>query len=678
MSATLAILLIVLLVLSLCGGFAARWPDAARLVHGGCAIVSLGFVTLAVLSLAMGGGAPVLLPVGPPWAPLSLALDGLSAWFLLLLGLVGLACGLFAWAHEAAAPPARLIPYPLFLFGMALTLAAADGFTLILGFEVMSLASWGLLVARAMETRDASARDAARLYLQFSLFGAACLVPAIGLLGGLAGDLSFAGLRAAPPTGWVAAAVMTLVLLGAGCKAGIWPLHGWLPIAHPVAPAGVSALMSAAMTKVALYVVARLVLDLGGPAQPPGWGAALLLLGAASALIGALRATQEVDGKTLLACSTIEHVGLVAMGLGLAAILRGADLGPLASVAAGAALLHALGHALFKTLLFLAAGEIESGAGSRRLDALGGLIHAMPLVAGAALVGAAAAAALPPLLGFAGEWLLLQALLSAWRVGSLWVQVLVAACTAVAALSAALGAFAMLRFWGLVFLGRARTPRTLGAQEAAPPARAALIGLAALLLLAGLVPGALLALGAPAVAQLSAHPGLVQAGLWSVGPSMLPGYQPLGVALLLVVAAAGLAALLRRATPLAPARGPVWDGGFIAPPAHLPFGDPDTQASASGFAQPLRRMLGGRLLAGREHVTGRPPGDPNPARIDADWHDPALPALLHSLRTARERLAGAAERLRGLTIRQFLALAFGTLLLLLALLVLLGQRGIGP
>jgi len=662
----LAFLLLGLLLLAPLGALAGR---GARVVHGGGIAASAGFALLAGAGLVLGDGGVLLLPIGPPWAPLTLALDGLSAWFLLLLGLVGAACGLYAWVHEAAAPPRRLVPYPLFLAGMALTLLAADGFTLLLGFEMMSLASWVLLAAQQGEAE----RAAARLYLGFALFGAACLIPAVGLLAGLTGDLSFAGMRAAPPQGWAAAVVMALVLLGAGSKAGLVPLHGWLPIAHPVAPSHVSALMSGAMTKVALYVVARLALDLGGPAQPLGWGVPLLVLGAASALLGALRATQETDSKTLLACSTIENIGFVAMAFGLSAVLRAADLGPLAALAAGAGLLHALGHALFKTLLFLAAGEVQHGAGSRQLDRLGGLIHAMPAVALCALVGAAAAAALPPLAGFAGEWLLLQALLSAWRVGALGLQVLVAACTAVAALSAALGAAAMLRLWGLTFLGRPRTPRTLGAQDADPVSSVALLGLAGLVVVVGLLPGALLALGAPAVAQISGHGGVAEASIWLVGPSAAgSGYRPLALAIVLVLLLIGLVTLVRHVSPRPAARGPIWDGGFIAPPAHLPFGDPATQASAAGFAQPLRRMLGGPLLAAREAVRRPPPGGPEPARLESGFHDPVLPALLRPLLRLRDALAIAAERLRDLTIRQFLGLSFGTLVLLLALLAWLG------
>ena len=670
MTVALALLLLGLVLLAPLGALAGK---GARIVHGGGVAASAGFAALALAGLLRGDEPVLLLPIGPPWAPLTLALDGLSAWFLLLLGLVGMACGLYGWTHEADAPPRRLVPYPLFLAGMALTLLAADGFTLLLGFEAMSLASWALLAAQAQGDGSEAERAAARLYLGFALFGAACLIPAIGLLAGLPGDLSFAGLRAAPPQGWQAAAVLALVLLGAGSKAGLVPLHGWLPIAHPVAPSHVSALMSGAMTKVALYVIARLALDLGGPAQPLGWGVPLLLLGAASALLGALRATQEVDGKTLLACSTVENIGFIAMAFGLSAVLRAADLTPLAALAAGAGLLHALAHGLFKTLLFLAMGELKHGAGSRRLDRLGGLIHAMPMVALCALAGAAAAAALPPLSGFAGEWLLLQALLSAWRVGALGLQVLVAACTAVAALSAALGAAAMLRFWGLAFLGRPRTPRTLGAQEAAMPCRAALLGLAGLTAMIGLLPGVLLALGAPAIARLTGHGAMPEASPWLVSASaQASDYQPLALAILLALLLMGLVALVRRLSPGSMARGPVWDGGFIAPPTHLPFGDPATQASAAGFAQPLRRMLGGRLLAAHETVTRPPPGDPAPARLDSGFHDPVLPALLLPLLRLRDLLAVAAERLRDLTIRQFLGLGFGTLLLLLALLAWLG------
>ncbi|PHK95992.1 hydrogenase 4 subunit B [Pseudoroseomonas rhizosphaerae] len=680
MTAALVLPPCLLLLLAAAGALAGRWPapaglPMARLVHGGCAAVSAGLALLAVLALAQGGVAAALLPLGPPWAPLSLGLDALSAWFLLLLGLAGLAAGLFAWEREGAAPPRRLLPCPLLLAAMALTLLAADAFTLLLGFGLMSVAAWALLAAAPPEAGEgAEAGAAARHYLGFALFAAACLVPAAGLMGGPAGDLSFAGLRNAPPQGWVAVAVLALVLPGAGAMAGLVPLHGWLPLVQPAAAGPAFALLPGVAAPVALYVMARLLLDLGGLGQPLWWGAPLMVAGAASAVLGALRAGQERDTGVLLACSAIGHAGLVTLALGLAATLRAADLGPLAALAAAAALLHALAHGLFTTLLLLVAGEVRHAAGSRHLDRLGALVHAMPVVALCALLGAAAAAALPPLSGFAGGWLLLQALLGAWRVGELGFQLLVAACTALAALSLALGAAAMLRFWGLAFLGRPRGPRTLGAQEAPPVVRAALMGLAGLAVLLGLLPGPLLMLGSGAIAALSGHPGLAEAAPLSVSPSLRGSdYAPLPLAVLLGLLGAGLVALRHRLSPLPSRRGPAWDGGFQAPPPHLPFGDPATQPSADGFARPLRRMLADMLGGTRGGHPPPPPHDTGPARPEDGFRGPPRGRVPGFLATLWERLAAAAERLGGPGPRQGLVLGFGTLALLLLLLALLPE-----
>ncbi|HEY4254198.1 MAG TPA: proton-conducting transporter membrane subunit, partial [Roseomonas sp.] len=645
----LALILAGLLLLGLVAPLAARSATGARAVYTVTAIAAAGFAAVAVGALLDGGAAAMALPLGPPWAPALLALDGLSAWFLLILGLSGTASALAALGHVAGPQPARLlVPWPLFLAGMGLTLAAADGFTLMLGFEAMSLASWALVAA---DHDRAENRAAAWLYLAFAVVSAACLIPAIGLLAAGPRDLAFAVLRNSPPEGWRAAAVLGLALAGAGAKAGLAPLHAWLPLAHPAAPSHVSALMSGAMTKVAIYVLCRILFDLCGPAQPLWWGMPLLVAGAASALIGALRANLEADTKTLLACSTIENIGLVTIGLGLALVFRGADLGPLAALAAGAALLHALNHGVFKTLLFLGAGEVLHAALSRRLDRLGGLIHGMPWTAGAVLVGIAAAAALPPLSGFASEWLLLQSLLAGWRVGEFGVQVTVAAVTAVAALAAALAAAAMVRFFGLAFLGRPRTPRAAGATEQAGPVRAAMVGLAVLTVAFGLLPGPLLDLGAEAVRALSgaAMTGRGQViGIGAGAGDAATRYLPVLVLALLVLLVAGLVIGVRRRGPAGVVRAPVWGGGFIAPPAHLPFGDPATQPSAAGLAQPLARMLGGTVLAAEERVSMPDPGDPAPARLEAGFRDPAFPWLLAPVARLRDALVIRAERLRDL------------------------------
>ncbi|MBU8537098.1 proton-conducting transporter transmembrane domain-containing protein [Falsiroseomonas tokyonensis] len=637
-------------------------PWAGLVVHGGCLLAA---AVMAGCGLAVLGGAAVApqpLPIG---VTALVAVDALSAWFLVLLGLAAACSALFGLAHARDAAPRLLVAYPLFLAGMLLALIAADGFVLVLGFEAMSIASWVLVAA---DHQSPEARHAARRYLAFAVFSGICLVPAIGLLAASSGDLSFAAIRTAPPQGFVAAAVLALVVAGAGAKAGLVPLHGWLPLAHPAAPSHVSALMSGAMTKVAIYVLARLLLDLSGPAQPLWWGVPLLVLGAASAVLGALRANLETDTKTLLACSTIENVGLICIGLGLAACFRAADLGVLAGLAAGAALLHALNHALFKSLLFLGLGEVARGAASRQLDRLGGLIHAMPWTAGAVLVGAAAAASLPPLSGFASEWLLIQAMLAAWRVGDLAFQVLGVAVVAAAALAAALAAAAMVRLFGLVFLGRPRTPRAAGAVEGRGAARLALLLPAGLTLLFGLLPGPLLALAEGAVQLLVPH-GMVERGSLAMirvgdGGARI---MPLAIALLLAVAGALVWWLVRRRAPAGVARAAAWDCGFMAPPQHLPFGDPVTQPSAAGFGQPLRRMLGGSLLAAHESVTMPAPGDPGPARVESGFADPSERWLLAPLARLRDALAARAEALRDLPLTATLMLPFGTLVALLAL-----------
>ncbi|WP_052388759.1 proton-conducting transporter transmembrane domain-containing protein [Belnapia moabensis] len=664
MLTALALGLVVLGLLAL-AALAPMGRLAGPVVLGGSAFLSAGFALAAGGALALGLPEGVLvLPFGPAWGGMTLALDGLSAWFLLLLGLAGLAASLFA----LGSPGRGLVAWPLFLGGMGLALLAADGFTLILGFELMSLASWALV---ALDHREAGNREAARLYLIFAAFAGVCLVPAFGLLGAL----DFAAIRAAPPEGWRAVAILALGLVGAGAKAGLVPLHLWLPLAHPAAPTPVSALMSGVMTKVALYVLARLLLDLCGPVQPGWWGMPLLAIGAASALLGALRANLEDDTKVALACSTIENVGLVTMALGLALLFRAADLGPMAALAAGAALLHAMAHGLFKALLFLVAGAVQHAAGSRRLDRLGGLIHAMPLTAVAALIGLGAAAALPPLSGFASEWLLLQALLGGWRLGEIGLQVAAAAALALAAMAVALAAAAMLRLFGLAFLGRPRSPRGAGAREANRFELAGMAVPAVLTVLVGLFPGLALALAAPGIRVLvgpAAMPPVV--GLAIGAGEGHSAYAPLVVILLLGLALVLLWVVVRRHSPAVAERGPAWNGGFIDAPPEFVFGDPLSQPSAAGMAQPLRRMLGGTLLAAREAVTMPRPGDPRPARLEAGFEDRAALALPTRTARLRDAVAGQVERLRGLTLRGSLSLGFATLVGLLALLAWLEAR----
>lgn len=637
---------------------------APRLMFLGSAVAAAGLGLVGFLGLPATS-----LAFGPPWAPAQIAVDALGGWFLIILALVAVPSCLFA---ASAPPPPRAegAAFPIFLAGMALTLIAADGFTLVLGFELMSLASWGLIAARHATGKG---RRAARLYLAFAAFSGICLIGAVALLAGP--GLGFAAMRGAPPDGWRAAGVLVLVLLGAGSKAGLVPFHVWLPLAHPAAATPVSALMSGAMVKIALYVMIRLLFDLAGASQPAWWGLPLIGLGVATALIGALRANLERDTKSILACSTLENMGLMAAALGLALVYRGADLLPLASVALAAALLHALNHAGFKTLLFLCMGAVHSLAGSRDPDRLGGLIHRMPWVAGCAMLGALSAAALPPLSGFASEWLLLQALIQGFRVSDMSVQLIAAVSLAVVGMAIGLAAAAMVRLIGLVFLGRPRTPRGAGAPDASGLMRAALLLPAGLTLLLGPLAAVALGgldgpirqvLGAPAAAPRFG----LELALGDGGSRYMPGL----VALLLLLVIGAVFWLVRRRSPQAPSHGPAWDCGFMPPPPHLPFGDPLSQVSAQGLGQPIRRSLGHLAIAPREALVDQPPGAAAPARLRVEGRDRGFTRFLYPLARARRVLAREAELLRGLSLRFYLSLTFGTLVLLLALVAVL-ERG---
>lgn len=644
---------------------AAYWGTLLACVLG--VVFDLGFL--------IAGAAPAALavPVGLPGSGILLGLDGLSAYFLLLLMVLGTAAAASALdddGHYAATAPLL----PLFIAAMALTVLAADGFSLVLGFELMSLASFGLVLTSHAEP---AVRSAALLYLGMAAIGGACLIPAIALLvhlepGGV--DIAFAAIRGHPPEGWRAIVVLALVLIGAGSKAGLAPLHVWLPPAHAAAPSHVSALMSGAMTKVALYVVIRMLFDLCGSGQPVWWGVPLMVMGAAGAVLGALRANIEGDIKAVLACSTVENIGLIAAGLGLALAARAADMPALAALAMGGALLHIMAHGLFKGLLFLGAGAALKGAGTRALERLGGLIHRMPVTTGCMLAGAASLAALPPTSGFAGEWTLFQAMLAGPRIGGVALQVLICVVALLMALAAALAAAAAVRLIGVGFLGRPRTPRTAAAQEVGYAAQLAMLGLALLSVLAGIFPGAVLAAGKAAMRLTVGVTMADRASLLSVTPNAeTTGYAAPVIAILLGLALAGVVFALRRAAVAGHRRGPAWDCGFGAPPPWLPFGDPATQYGGASFGQPLRRALGASILGAAEQVDMPEPGQTRAARLVVRSKDPATALLFQPVIRWRGELSSMADRLQFLTIRRTLSLIFSVVVLFLVVVALVEQ-----
>jgi formate hydrogenlyase subunit 3/multisubunit Na+/H+ antiporter MnhD subunit len=653
-----------LLVTTLLAVPIARRPWATSLVYAATAAISACLIAVAVARLLGGPGAgdSLVLPLGIPWIGAHFAIDALAAFFLGVVNLGGLVASLYAIGygrHEAE--PQRVLPfYPAFLAGMNLVLVAGDAFTFLFAWETMSLASWALVVAHHREPENLRA---GYVYIVMASAGTMALLLAFGLLAGPAGGLAFADMRGAAPGTVTAAAVFGLAILGAGSKAGLMPLHAWLPLAHPAAPSHVSALMSGVMTKVAVYAFIRIVFDLAGPGEW-WWATVLLVLGAGTAVLGILYALVQDDVKRVLAYSTIENIGLVFVGLGLALAFRANAMPGAAALALTAALLHVLNHASFKSLLFLGAGAMVHATGSRRLDSLGGLIHRMPRTALAMLVGAAAISALPPLNGFVSEWLTFQAVLLSPDLPAWDLRIIVPAVGAMLALSAALAAACFVRFYGVSFLGRPRTAEAAAASEADGWSTGVLLGLAVLCLGLGIVPGFVIDALAPVTTALVGGRMPDQAAIpWlSIVPIAESRSSYNGLLVFLFMAgSAGIAALAIHALASSGLRrAPAWDCGFPDP-------SPATQYTAASFSQPLRRVFA-KVYRTREGVDMPAPGEMRPATLSVETRDLAWDGLYQPTADAVLAVADRLNRFQFLTVRRYLGIVFAALVLLLFLL----------
>ncbi|PIV77829.1 MAG: hydrogenase 4 subunit B [Rhodobacteraceae bacterium CG17_big_fil_post_rev_8_21_14_2_50_63_15] len=649
-----------LLALSLAATAMRGLSMASVAIYGSSALLCLALVLVGAGTLLTHADASGMrIPIGLPWLGSHLHLDALSAVFVTLLGVGGAAASAYAIGygrHEHE--PHRVLPfYPGFLGAMVLVLLAGDAFTFLLSWEIMSLLSWALVLTnhRADETRKAG-----YLYLVMAGLGTMLLLLAFGLLAGSGGGYDFAAIRAAKHSPALAALVLALMMLGAGSKAGLVPLHVWLPVAHPAAPSHVSALMSGVMTKVAVYGFMRVAFDLLGPVH---WSMSVpvIVVGALTAVMGILFANVDGDGKRILAFSTIENIGVIFTALGLALAFRSSDMPVLAALALTAGLLHAMNHMLFKSLLFMVAGAVLNATGRRDLDELGGLIHRMPKTAFLALIGVMAITALPPLNGFVSEWLLFQAVLQSPKLPQPGLQFLVPAVGGLLALAAALAAACFVRFFGVIFLGRPRSDVARDAVETDRWSLAAMGGLALLCVLAGILPGFLIDLMAPAVDLAVGARVPVQGGnSWF---TLIPvaevrsSYSGFLVMVFVAISGGAVAWLVHRLASRRLRRAPAWDCGF-------PNADPVTQYGAGSFAQPIRRVMA-PLLGARETVTMPPPGDMSAARHGVQTEDMAWRFCYQPMIAAVFYATTRLNALQFLTIRRYLTLVFGSLILLL-------------
>jgi formate hydrogenlyase subunit 3/multisubunit Na+/H+ antiporter MnhD subunit len=567
-------------------------------LHNFSLVARVFFPLSAALSLALAGIALSALPdspqtavlaIGLPDLPFHLRLDALSAFFLVLLGLASAGISVFAGGYfrrgEGTPPGLLCLHYHLFLVGMAMVMLADDAYAFMVTWEVMALASFFLVTTNH---RIAEIRRAGFLYLLVAHVGAIAILLCFGVLQANTGDYTFANMRAQSLSPFWASCGFLLALFGFGAKAGILPLHVWLPEAHPAAPSPVSALMSGVMLKTAIYGMIRVNFDLlGSPLW--WWGVVALVVGLATALFGVVFAAAQVDMKRLLAYSSIENVGLIVVGLGLAMVFAAYRMNSLAALALVASLYHCLNHALFKSLLFLGTGSVLHATQERNLGKLGGLMRFMPWVAWTMLVGVIASAGLPPSNGFVSEWLLLQGFLFTGGLPNPYLRMLVPIFAAGVVLVAALAGYVMVKFFGVIFLGRPREEKLAQAHDAGGLERLGLLWLTAGCVLLGLFPVAVIEVIDPVTYALLGR-GLAQSGRAGDWLILAPvsaeraSYSPI-LFLLVTAAIVALAIVLvrrfyhgrvRRAAP--------WDCGHPMQTARM-------QDTAEGFGQPIRQIF---------------------------------------------------------------------------------------
>ncbi len=624
--------------------------------------IALGTAAWALLT-DTGLAQTVRLPIGLPWLGAHFRLDPLAAAFLVVVNLGGGTASLYGLGYgRREAEPGRVLPFfPAFLAGMNLVVLADDAFTFLLTWEFMSLTSWALVMAHHRQPGNARA---GYIYLLMASLGTLSLLLGFGLLASPAGGYAFDAIRNTHLSTTVASAVLALALLGAGSKAGLVPLHVWLPLAHPAAPSHVSALMSGVMTKVAVYGFVRIVFDLMGP--PVWWsGGVVLLFGGASAVLGVLHALMEHDLKRLLAYHTVENIGIIFIGLGLGLAFAANDMRGPAALATTAALFHVFNHSVFKSLLFFGSGAVLTATGERDMERLGGLIHAMPFTAFAFLIGSVAISALPPFNGFVSEWLTFQAILLSPQLPQWLLKFVVPAVGGLLALSAALAAACFVKAFGITFLGRPRTSVANDARETDKFSLTAMFVLVTLCFIAGVLPGYFIDALAPVVqglvnAQMPRQTAFAWFTIVPVAESR-SSYNGLLLFILIAVAASLAAYVIHRWASHAIRRSAPWDCGF-------PDASPGTQYTAGSFAQPIRRVFGTTVFHAREEIYMPPPGDPRPARLHVHLHDLLWDALYAPVAKVVGVTADVLNRVQFLTIRGYLTLVSGALVALLVIL----------
>lgn len=627
------------------------------------------FAVIAGLSVLLGKAVITgQIALGLPWLPWHVRFDGLSGFFFLIIGIAVCAVSLYGPGYvrtykENDHPFAVLGLFTgLFVAGMLLVLLADDAFMFMIAWELMSVASYFLV---AFQHENSANRRAAFLYLLMAEVGALAIILGFGVLASFADGFTFDALRESKLSTTWASIAFVLALLGFGMKAGIVPVHVWLPEAHPVAPSHISALMSGVMLKVALYGLIRFCFDLLGDVHWQ-WGVVLLLLGTLSALGGILYAMMQPNLKRLLAYSSVENIGIIFMVLGLSMIFMDNGHPQLAALGFLAAMFHAFNHALFKNLLFLGAGIIHHQTHELNIDMMGGLIKKMPKTSVLFLVGCMSISSLPLFNGFVSEWLAFQTALQVDVLDNGVLRSLIPVSAAALALTAALAAACFVKVFGLIFLGLPRSRNSEKAHEVhdkgmlAGPAL-----LAGLCFLTGIFPGLIIHLINNVSGQLLGQtlPNDSAMGwLWLAPVSAKQASYSAPLVLIGALIAAGVCYWYLRRNPLTVMRrAATWDCGFGGV-------TPRMQYSSSAFTMPFRRIFAKTWIID-EQITKDLRGALNQdvAAVHYQLHiqDHSWPRLYQPIGQAVNNLAKQVGRIQTGNIRTYLGYSFGTLLLLL-------------
>ncbi len=647
-----------------------RKPALARRI---CCSAALAGAVLGGLTSVLGilRGTPVAwsAPSGVPLFAYSFSYDALAGFFNLALAIPVAAVSIYSFGYLKAFEGKRNIGLFAFLFNLLLlsltvVFTAANAFLFLIAWEVMALAAYGLVT---FYHEDQETRRAGLLYVIMAHIDAGCLLLGFTLLINASGSAEFARFRplAAQLNSGQQTAAFILFFLGFAIKAGVIPFHVWLPAAHPVAPSNVSALLSGIVIKTGIYGMARIFLDvLGG--VPPWAGLLVLIVGVVSAVLGVLYALMEHDLKRLLAYHSIENIGIILMGLGAALIFRVAGHPMLAAVALVAAMFHTLNHAIFKSLLFLGAGSVLHSTGTRNMEEMGGLIRPMPVTAFCFLIGAIAISGLPPLNGFASEWLTYQTLLAGFGAISGLRRILFPLAGSMLALTGALAAACFVKAFGITFLALPRGAKSRNVHEAP---RTMLIGMGWLTLAcAALGLGVTWflpvfdamteqLLGQRVAAHLVTGHGLVLSAGMRTSGTVSPLVIAVGLMVLMVPAVLLVGVGVKR---FGRKRGPVWDCG-------LPGLSAENEYTATAFSKALRMIFSVLYKPRREiqAVFDVSPYFPKEIRFESEIEPTFEKRLYAPLQEFIFRVSSRMRTIQAGSIHAYLAYIFVTLVLLL-------------